>query len=443
MAATIRIASIVATTANPNNWAHATSNVTNGSGPVIRIADITATTVSSSAQIRIADIIASSGNSVGSGAQIRIADVTAVSVQGQSTLVGTTWVPLSPTGALISNATATSTLTGTTGVIGGALISKATATSTLTGIVSFSGSVTVPVGVTTTDSGVKDPVPGDASGTVSTTATVNVSISGAASVGPPGAGSLTVTPDPVNDPPRVLLSLLGALGPTVTIQRIDDSGRKSPVRLANPGTLNGGGWLGYDYEPPYGVTVRYQATATRVITSDPVELTSTRAWLIHPGIPDLSQPLKIAKIGDSTQDLNQSVQYAAGRPRPITETDGTRHDETFELTVKTDSQQELDGLRSLLADGSTLLLQIVSPTTDRTEYYWVAVGAVTRARRTLDFGDARRIWTLPLTVTDPPSGLLLAQRTWADVVAEFPTWQDVLNTYDTWADVITDNRRDG
>jgi hypothetical protein len=124
------------------------------------------------------------------------------------------------------------------------------------------------------------------------------------------------------------------------------------------------------------------------------------------------------------------VQYAIGRENPVVNSDGIRHAPTFDLTVKTTTFEAYQGMLSLLHDGSPLLLQVAYPFTDVTEYWWVAVADATEQRRTRDLGDMRRVWTLPCTVTDPPSGLLLAQRTWSDALAEFDSWQDVVDTYD-------------
>jgi hypothetical protein len=177
-----------------------------------------------------------------------------------------------------------------------------------------------------------------------------------------------------------------------------------------------------------------------LITSDPVTLNVAAPWLIHPGIPDLSQPLHIVSVGDETTTTTQSVQYALGRRNPVVQTDGVRHAPTFDLTVATSGSRDRDALDALLGGASVLLLQITYPDTQESDYKWVSVGDVTRSRLIQFYGEPRRMWSLPCTETDAPSGLLQAQRTWADVVAEFPTWQDVINTYATWADVITDNR---
>jgi hypothetical protein len=452
MAAALRVAGIVAST-NPAVSTGTGRSVGSLSSVSLRVASITVESVQAPAtpvSLRVAQVTASTVSTVPT---LRVASIVAATPVVEYEWDGTRWVAIAPAGlgTSVGHGRSVGNFRPAGVPIGGT--SRGSGRSVGSFKPTLTGTMTVTVSTVDVMAGVQNPVAGDGTGTLTITPSVSVSFTGTPTQGPPGAGSLTVTPDTTNTPPRMVLSLVGAAGPLVTIVRIDASGRRSPVRTATPATLNAGGWVGFDYEAPFGQTVRYQVTnaatdgggsvLSRVITSDPVRLDPRAAWLIHPGIPDLSQPLKGIGIGDMTRPLTQSVQYAIGRENPVVNSDGIRHAPTFDLTVKTTTFEAYQGMLSLLHDGSPLLLQVAYPFTDVTEYWWVAVADATEQRRTRDLGDMRRRWTLPCTVTDPPSGLLQAQRTWSDALAEFDSWQDVVDTYPSWRDVITDTRVGG
>jgi glycerophosphoryl diester phosphodiesterase len=260
-----------------------------------------------------------------------------------------------------------------------------------------------------------------------------------------GGTALTASADAANLPPRVLLSLSGSAGATATIVRIDQDGNSTPVRTANPATLAGGAWLGYDYEAPYGQPVTYVSTPNTgpALTSNPVTLNVTVPWLIHPGIPSLSQPLTVVTIGTRTRTVNQGVFTVLGRPNAVTVNDGARHNPTFPLTIRTAALDDEDALLDLVGDGSALLLQVVYPNITRTRYEWVSVGDMDEDNPIGWFGSDFTQWTLPCTVTDPPTGLQQSQRTLGDLAAEFTTLASIKTAYATLRDISTDTRVGG
>lgn len=247
--------------------------------------------------------------------------------------------------------------------------------------------------------------------------------------------------DLFNEPPRIELNITGLAGTTVTVTRIDPDGNKSPVRSANPAPLSGGEWVGFDYEVPFGVPVTYSAVSNTGAkdTVGPVALVVNEPWLIHPGIPMLSRPVNVARLGDRTSDTNQGLHQVLGRTNPIPITDGSRHGEAFTVTLKTDSQFEADALQTLLADSSVLLLQISYPYSESRDYWWVSVGQVTRSPRSQPYVAPQWAWQLPCTVVDIPVGTLQATWTWQDVVDGYATWQDVVDGFPKWRDVVTDS----
>lgn len=239
-------------------------------------------------------------------------------------------------------------------------------------------------------------------------------------------------------PPHVELTVAGMAGTTVTISRVDAAGNRFPVRTANPATLTSGGWVGFDYEAPFGQSVKYSAksdTADTAVSSH-VTVNMGQPWLIHPGIPALSQQVDVVTLGDRTTDTNQGVHVVLGRADPVVITDGVRRSPTFDLTLRTGTLSDEQALTTLLADASVLLLQVAYGSTDRTFYGWVGIGTVVQSNVVDWFGTQYLSWLLPCTVTDVPSGLLQATYTWADVIAQYATWADVIAAKATWRDLI-------
>jgi hypothetical protein len=256
--------------------------------------------------------------------------------------------------------------------------------------------------------------------------------------------ALTVTPDTVNSPPRMTLTVSG-LGVTdsstqVTIQRIDPAGNVSPVRLANPGVLISGSWVGFDYEAPFGQPVTYVATTEKgdSVTSASATLPVTDAWLIHPGVPSWSVQITVANIGTRTRVVNRGLHKVLGRRTPIAITDGVRGAPSFELQVRADDAVTGDALDTILGTSSALLLQIPQ-TTGAAQYAWVSVSDAAEDSIIPFLEDQHAVWTLPCDVVDAPSGLLQSQWTWADVLATYADWSQVLAHYETWQDVVLNN----
>lgn len=277
-------------------------------------------------------------------------------------------------------------------------------------------------------------------------AAVSMAGAGALAVAAITGPFLEVLPEPDNRPPRVRLSAFGFRNATtLTVVRVDAAGNQAPVRAFSPGQLTGGADLDYDVEAPYNRPVTYVATPDvgTVVTSDPVTLPGTRPWFVHPGIPDLSQPLLVRSRSARTRGTNQGVHRPLGRADAIVISDGQRQSPDFQMVVRTVSDRDAQLLQQLLDDESPLLLQIAYPDTDRTVYQWVAVGEVTDEDvvPALNAGDESVDWTLPCTATGRPAGVLQAQRTLGDLAADFATLGDIDAAYATLRDVILDNRR--
>lgn len=260
--------------------------------------------------------------------------------------------------------------------------------------------------------------------------------------GPTGGGgsfAIIVAHQPNNAPPRNQLTVVNGTGATVTVSRAASDGVITPVRGAEPAPLSGGEWIGYDYEAPYGDAVTYSAMDAlgNVATVLVGPLGVTQSWLVHPGVPSLSQPLNRITLGDRQNDTGAAQHVILGRTSPITVTDGTRKADQLPLNFRTDAAFDEINMNALLQDASTLLLQIVYPFTNAFEYRWIQAGQVQVHRVTMNFGDAKRTWSVACTVTDRPAGNIASQRQWATVLGEAATWGDVLSRYTTWGGVLT------
>jgi hypothetical protein len=254
--------------------------------------------------------------------------------------------------------------------------------------------------------------------------------------------TLTATPDPTNSPPRVLLNLTYTGQTSATIVRNDPDGSQTPVRLAEPVTLDGtGSAVLYDYESWFGSSTTYTATtAGGSITSSAVILDVGAVWLRHPGIPSLSRKIDFHGEGDPVRAVNQAVLQPLGRSTPVVLSDGQRKAKTGTITIWTASDTEHANLLGLLDDLSVLLLD-VPPSwefgADLTHQY-LSIGDVTMQRRIEGYYvDPNRIWTAPYIVVGRSAGGVQSQRTWATVLAAYATWQDVRTRYATWTDVLT------
>lgn len=262
--------------------------------------------------------------------------------------------------------------------------------------------------------------------------------------------TFTATPQPLNDPPRIMLSVTytGGTGiPTsITVSRRNADGTTYLVRSANPAAMTGGVWVGYDYESPFAQAGVYTVTPNTTIGALTASVPKLREfgivtpWLIHPGVPALSMPITVAQPGPvPVSDINQGVFQVLGRQNPVIRTDGVRRAPTFTLTVKTQSWDEEDALKAILADASTLLVQITYPEWERGDYYWVSVSTVTPARAVDFYGNTVTNWALTCTATGAPFGLLQAEWTYAGLLAAYPSYASVLSSFATYTDVQINN----
>jgi hypothetical protein len=241
------------------------------------------------------------------------------------------------------------------------------------------------------------------------------------------------------DPPRIRLGVTDTGTPAltaVTVTRNNPDGTTTPVRTfdGNPLTLTTSGTdrvgLVFDYEAPLGQPVTYSTVENPATVSAPVTLDDPQVWLIHPGVPSLSQPVRVWRIGERVRPVAQGVHRPLGARHPVVRSDGQRKAPAYVLTLATDTEQQRAAIDSLCDDAGVLLLNVPAGKGWGIGAEYVAVGDLTETRD-VDYGARqRRFWSLPCTVVDRPVGGSQAERTLLDLL-DFPTLDSLRTAYAT------------
>lgn len=255
--------------------------------------------------------------------------------------------------------------------------------------------------------------------------------------------AITVTPtvDLANSPARVSLVVSASAGETsTTITRLNPDGTTSTVRTSdgNPLVLSSGAGSLYDYEMPYGQLVSYSSLETPANVSAQVTVAQPQAWLVHPGVPSLSLPLKLmpGSLQDETYTVKQGVFYVMGRDTPIVQSDGARKSAQSQLIQLIESSSERDSFRALISDAGVLLLNIPPSLGYDFDTCYVAISDVKFSRLTDLVIDDYRTVTMPITVVDAPVGGTMAQRTYADLL-DYASYSQLQAAYSTYTALLT------
>ncbi len=254
--------------------------------------------------------------------------------------------------------------------------------------------------------------------------------------------TLIVTPDPTNDPPRMIIEITYTGQVSATVVRNDPDGTATPVRLGAPVALDGTRQaVLFDYESWFGSATTYTATtAGGSVSSSSVSLDVNSIWLRHPGVPSLSQQIDFQGEGNPVRPVAQSVFEPLGRTTPIVVSDGQRKSKRGDLTIRTKNDTEHAKLLGLLDDVTPVLLDIPPSKgfgMDLTHQY-LAIGDLTMTRRIEGYyPDPNRIWTAPYIAVGRPAGGIQSQRTYGTLVNDFATYQAVKTRYATYTAVLT------
>lgn len=255
---------------------------------------------------------------------------------------------------------------------------------------------------------------------------------------------ITPTVEPATVPPRVRIDVTDldtAATAGVTLTRVDPDGKARPVRTYDGGplvfTAGTGGRVAtlYDYEPPYGAPLTYSTAEAPTITSGQVTVPEDRVWLIHPGVPALSMPITVAKMGARTRPVTRGVYRPMGSRYPVVHTDGQRQAPEYPLTVRTTTLPELQQLLDLCDDAQVLLLNVPATKQWGVGAEYISVGDLSEDRLYQYGREPRRVFDLPCTVVDRPEGGTTASRTLASIAAEAPTLAGLAALYDTLYDM--------
>lgn len=266
--------------------------------------------------------------------------------------------------------------------------------------------------------------------------------------------SITVTPGTSSaGVPRFALSISSSDGSTITAISLTRTvaGATQPTRVQpsvgpSPRTVN-------DYEADWDANVVYTATVTssagtQTFTSTAATLTSSTAWAIHPTTPALSVCIDngtttaagLRSIGDITRDATDTRHNVLGSQYPTYTKTGPRSAAVTSLELVTVTSLEAQAVRALVNDLTPVLIRIPAAWGWDFEAGYYRVGATTEARSFQYGPEPRRVFTLPIERVEQPAGTQQSERTWANVLNDFPSWAAVRAAYSTWTNVLTDTR---
>jgi hypothetical protein len=192
------------------------------------------------------------------------------------------------------------------------------------------------------------------------------------------------------------------------------------------------------YSTSTGMLTEYRRTATVTIDAgDP-----SYVWLKDPLRPLVNMRVLVKQAPDWQQPIEQQVYRVRGRQAPVV-LSGVRSGREGSLVVWTQSDEEREALRFLLATGNVLLWQ-AAPGMGESDVY-VAVGEAAFPRVSAYAPEPWREWTLPLVEVDRPTGGMAGSPTWTvrDVSIENATVLGLLGRYATVLDLALNQRADG
>lgn len=240
----------------------------------------------------------------------------------------------------------------------------------------------------------------------------------------------------------------------MTVYRVLADGSRTPVRgpdglieqISPPDTT----YVISDYEAPLGVPFSYRMEWYSATTGTLVEFRTTGTviidlgdtnyvWLKDPLRPVLNRRVLVKTAPEWKAPIDQQVYRVRGRQNPVV-LSGVRSGREGDLVVWTQSDDEREGLRFLLATGNVLLWQS-APGMGESDVY-VSVGEI-QFPRVVDYArEPWREWTLPLTEVDRPTGGVAGSATWTarDVGIENSSVLSLISRYATVLDLALDQR---
>ncbi|MEU3826444.1 hypothetical protein AB0F36_14165 [Streptomyces sp. NPDC029080] len=240
----------------------------------------------------------------------------------------------------------------------------------------------------------------------------------------------------------------------MTVYRVLADGSRALVRggsgLLSLVTNTADTYVITDYEAPLGVPFSYRiefyTTTTGALagyrtvgtfTIDPGD--PNYVWLKDPARPLVNMRVLVKSAPEWQQPIEQNVLRPRGRPTAVV-LSGVRSGREGSLVVWTQTDDEREALRLLLATGNVLFWQS-APGMGESDLY-VSVADTAFPRVSEEAPDPWREWTLPLTEVDRPTGGMAGSPTWTvrDVSIENTSVLGLLSRYATVLDLALSQR---
>jgi hypothetical protein len=158
-------------------------------------------------------------------------------------------------------------------------------------------------------------------------------------------------------------------------------------------------------------------------------------WLKNIAKPFLNRKIVVTDFSDIDQPSRSGVFDIVARHLAVAVTE-VRGGNQYTLTVKTETDAEVEDLKSVLRLGDTVMLHMPSDFKRFPGGYYL-VGNL-RTRRALPSAKSpRRYHELPLTEVAAPSPAIVGTTvTWQGIISSFATWTALIAAEPTWAEVM-------
>jgi len=242
----------------------------------------------------------------------------------------------------------------------------------------------------------------------------------------------------------------------MTVYRVLADGSRTVVRgasgLLSQVTTTDDTLIVTDYEAPLGVPFSYRIEfynsstgalaayrTTGNYTLDPGD--ANYVWLKDPLRPLVNMRVLAQKAPDWQQPIDQQAYRVRGRQNAIV-LSGVRSGREGSLVLWTQTDDEREAMRFLLATGNVLFWQSAPGMGESDVYVAVAESAFPRVSAYAP--EQWREWTLPLTEVDRPTGAMAGSPTWTvrDVSIENSSVLSLVSRYATVLDLAINVRQD-
>jgi len=260
-----------------------------------------------------------------------------------------------------------------------------------------------------------------------------------------------------DDSASVLLVVREIVVPRLmTVYRVLADGSRSVVRgasgLLSQVTTTDDTLIVTDYEAPLGVQFSYRIEFYDSTTGALTGFRTTSTYILDPGDANyvwLKDPLRplvnmrvvVQKAPDWQQPIDQQAYRVRGRQNAVV-LSGVRSGREGSLVLWTQTDDEREAMRFLLATGNVLFWQSAPGMGESDVYVAVAESAFPRVSTYAP--EQWREWTLPLTEVDRPTGAMAGSPTWTvrDVSIENSSVLSLVSRYATVLDLAINVRQD-